>query len=93
MKNFRFLVAIIGLLAAAGTGCKKNGSSSASGKLALTLSKSTVARGEQLTATVQDMPLSAVVKWRVYPTPGFQKILSGKGSGNGFFSATRAATR
>ena len=84
MKNFRFLIPIIGLLAAAGTGCKKNGSSSSSGKPGLTLSKSTVARGEQLTATIQDLPSSAVVKWRVFPTPG-TKILSGKDQATAFF--------
>lgn len=84
MKNFRFLVPIIGLLAAAGTGCKKNGSNSSSAKPGLTLSKSTVARGEQLIASIRDLPSSAVVKWRVFPTPG-TKILSGKDQASAFF--------
>jgi hypothetical protein len=84
MKNFRFLVPIIGFLAAAATGCNKNANSSSSGKPGLTLSKSTVARGEQLTASVQDLASSVVVKWRVFPTPG-TKILSGKDQAAAFF--------
>lgn len=85
MKNHLFKVLMAGLLAAAVTGCNKNASSSpTSSKPSLTLSNSTVARGQQLNLSVQDLSAFAVVKWSVFPTSG-TKVLSGKDQATAFF--------
>jgi hypothetical protein len=85
MKNLLLPVIIAGVLALTVTGCQKTASKSTTPKAsALTLSKTSVARGEQLTASVQGLSASAVIKWSVFPTPG-TKLLSGKDQATAFF--------
>jgi hypothetical protein len=84
MKNLLFPVIFALILAGLVIGCQKSSHSSSSGKPALTLSKSSVARGEQLTAAVQGLSTTAVVRWKVFPTPG-TKVLSCKDQATAFF--------
>lgn len=86
MKNLLLPVIIAGVLAVTVTGCQKTASksSTAPNSPALTLSKTSVARGEQLTASIQGLSTSAFIKWSVFPTPG-TKLLSGKDQATAFF--------
>jgi hypothetical protein len=71
MKNLLFPVIICVVLGGLITGCKKNSSSSlAATKPAVMLSKTTVARGEPLIASVSDLSTSAIIRWKIFPTPG-----------------------
>ncbi len=72
MKNLLFPVFITVVLGGLfTTGCKKSstGSSSAT-RPAVTLSKTTVARGEPLLASVADLSTSATIRWKIFPAPG-----------------------
>lgn len=71
MKNLLFPVIIAVILGGLATGCKKSSSSSTTTtKAALTLSKTTVARGEPLLASVADLSSPAIIRWKIFPTPG-----------------------
>ena len=63
---------------------KELSSSSQASKPTLTISKSTVARGEQLTMAVNNLPASAAIKWALVPSPG-TKLLTGKDQATAFF--------
>ncbi len=72
MKNLLFPVFISVILGSLfTTGCKKSSTgSSSSTKPAVTLSKTTVARGEPLLASVADLSTSATIRWKIFPAPG-----------------------
>ena len=58
------------ILACVFLGCQKNSNSSVTGKPAILLSKTTVARGEPLSASITAQSTSAIVRWKIFPTPG-----------------------
>jgi hypothetical protein len=84
MKSLIVIATLTGIVATSLSGCNKNSSSSSSGKPNLILSQSTVARGQQLNASVQNANASTIVKWSIYPTSG-AKLFSGSDQATAFF--------
>jgi hypothetical protein len=80
-----FKIVFLSLAAAASLiGCNKQSGKSSASKPALAISKSTVERGEQLTVSVKDLPVSAAIKWSIFPSPG-TRVLPGRNEATAFF--------
>jgi hypothetical protein len=92
MKNLFQIVAFSGIFLLCAQGCKKGGSEAipsspaipVGGKPGITLSNSTVARGQQLNISVQGASTTTVVKWSIYPNTG-ATIMPGQGVATAFF--------
>lgn len=91
MKYLLRFIALSGILVVSTESCKKGSSENISSQPAIsakgpviTLSNSTIARGQQLNVTVHGAPASTVVKWAIYPTTG-ATIMPGQGVATAFF--------
>jgi hypothetical protein len=85
MRSIFKIVVFSGVAAAAIIACNKQGSSSST-KSGLTLSKSTVARGEQLVVSTQPSSATAIVRFKVFPTTG-TSVFSGKDQATAIFAS------
>jgi hypothetical protein len=90
MKSIFKILVFSGAAAAVIIACNKQGSSS-SAKPGLTLSKSTVARGEQLVASAQPASATAIVRFKVFPTTG-TSLFSGKDQATAIFASSGTYT-
>jgi hypothetical protein len=91
MKNLIRIVVLSGLVVTYLLACNKQGSGSSAGKPALTLSKSTVARGEQLVITAQPSSAATIVRFSVFPAAA-TKLFSSRDQANAFFGNSGSYT-